>query len=238
MRRIFVLGGPPAHKSPTDGDWEFLGPMRGMPENWAIDATTFVLNGQRYMAYSGKFLENDYTPQQIHLVRMLNATVVDDSVEPVVISEPEYAWEKHGHVNEGPEYIESPDGNWKGLLYSASGAQSDKYCEGTLRFIGSDPLNPKHWQKAPKPIMKRKQEDSPPYGTGHGSFVDLDGQLIHVFHAMPHTNSGMGGRFATMQRAWWTDDGPSFGGHVGYLTDDKKKFAGDSYGHPRWDHLI
>jgi GH43 family beta-xylosidase len=234
-RRIYVLGGPPGAVPPTDGPWEFLGRLAGLPDSWAIDATVFRIDGALYTAYSGKDWEAAQPQQELFIARMLNARNVDASTPPTRISAPEHPWEKRGNaVNEGPEWIESPDGGWRGLVFSASSAGSPGYCEATLQYLGGDPLDPRAWKKSQKPIMKRRPGDEPPYGTGHGNWIDLQGQLLHVFHSMPEKGSGMAYRNATVQRAWWTPDGPSFGGHVGKLTTDREKFAGDEYEHPRW----
>ncbi|KAI1147189.1 glycoside hydrolase family 43 protein [Nemania diffusa] len=56
--RLYVLGGPPATDDPVLGQWEFLGRIYDMPDQWAIDGTVFELKGQLYLAYSGWPLES------------------------------------------------------------------------------------------------------------------------------------------------------------------------------------
>ncbi|KAJ3559998.1 hypothetical protein NPX13_g9463 [Xylaria arbuscula] len=64
--RMYVLGGPPASEDPCSGQWEFLGQIRDMPDQWAIDGTVFELDDQLYLAYSGWPLDSSdlYHPGQ------------------------------------------------------------------------------------------------------------------------------------------------------------------------------
>ncbi|KAK8104289.1 alpha-L-arabinofuranosidase II [Apiospora kogelbergensis] len=160
--RMYVLGGPPATEDPTQGQWEFLGRIHGMPDQWAIDGTVFELHGGLYMVYSGWPLdsgddESDLV-QQLFIMKLDDPTMAADGCgEPVVISTPEQPWEfsrdgngDHG-INEGPQFLESPDGGWKGIVYSCAGSWTHEYKLAVLHYSGGDPLDPRAWPKGQEP---------------------------------------------------------------------------------------
>lgn len=93
--------------------------------------------------------------------------------EKVLISTPEYDWEKSGgdginlpYVNEGPAILENNSNVY--LIYSASGCWCEDYCLGLLKLVGNNPLSKKSWQKYNKPIFSSSKEI---IGPGHCSFI-------------------------------------------------------------------
>ena len=51
--------------------WQFIGPLQGVPDHWAIDATVFALGQNLYCCYSGWPLgDNSDTEQDLFLVQL------------------------------------------------------------------------------------------------------------------------------------------------------------------------
>ena len=146
---------------------------------------------------------------------------------PAVISRPDREWEftmglhgRHG-VNEGPQFLRSPDGGWMGLVYSCGGSWTAEYKMATLRYLGGDPLDPASWRKSAAPLVETR-DPLGPWGPGHGSFLDLSsgdgesggagarngGNVVAVFHATDNPTDGWVGRRARVQRVMFTPDGP------------------------------
>ncbi|KAF2091643.1 glycoside hydrolase family 43 protein, partial [Saccharata proteae CBS 121410] len=217
--RMYVLGGPPADSDPCNGQWDFLGPLRGVPPHqWAIDGTVAHLNGQMYFIYSGWPLDghgdNDKV-QELFIVRMLNPEEADGSRPPTRISKPDHPWEKSGPsgINEGPQFLQSPDGSWQGIAYSCAGSWTRDYKMNTIQYRGGDPLHEGSWHKSDKPLIQEaKGDDNGPHGPGHGNFVPIGNETVAVFHATDRPTDGWENRKARCQRVTWSRHGPEMGG--------------------------
>ncbi|KAI9725187.1 MAG: hypothetical protein M1828_003368 [Chrysothrix sp. TS-e1954] len=231
--RMYLLGGPPANFDPcTGGKWEFLGPLLGMPQQWAIDGTVIKLNGQHYFVYSGWPI-GDHSEselmQYIYIVSMRDALHM--SSPPTELSRPEIPFEltkdgggTHG-INEGPQWLEQPNGDWRGLVYSCAGSWCSEYKMNTLRYLGGDPLNVSSWRKGTAPLLQTTPGGDGPYGPGHGSFLNLNGETLGIYHATDGPFDGWKNRRARCQRVAWTKDGPYMGDYVGKLTPDVDQFT-------------
>lgn len=179
-------------------------------DKWSIDGTILDYQGQYYFAWSG--WEGDVNVRQdIYIAKMENPWTV--SGERVELSRPEFDWEKIGepHVNEGPQFLQNPDGQMF-MIYSASGSWTDDYKLGMLTFTGTDPLNPEHWEKGTEPVFVKDPTVSV-FGPGHnGFFKSPDGtEDWIIYHAAKFQGSGWD-RNVRMQKFTWNEDGtPNFG---------------------------
>ncbi|KAI0015399.1 glycoside hydrolase family 43 protein [Xylariomycetidae sp. FL0641] len=218
--RMYVLGGPAANEDPCRGPWEFLGRIHGTPdEQWAIDGTVFEPgDGHMYLAYSGWPADN---PGNSELVQQLWLTRLEDptsaATQPVMICAPDRPWEittdhngDHA-INEGPQFLRAPDGSWRGLVYSCAGSWTSEYKMATLQLVGGDPLEARNWKKSAQPLVTTKRLSTGPYGPGHGSFLEIKGQVVAVYHATDSPSDGWENRKARVQRVAFTENGPYMG---------------------------
>ncbi|KAL0257160.1 hypothetical protein SLS55_007970 [Diplodia seriata] len=233
--RMYVIGGPPGHEDPCTGHWEFLGRLRGVPEDqWAIDGTVIHLNGQNYFVYSGWPLgeHNSDKTQELFIVHLRSPTEADGGRPPTKISHPDFPWERSGPsgINEGPQWLASPDGSWVGIAYSCAGSWTKDYKMNTIRFAGGDPLDPRSWHKSDKPLISTPDGASGPYGPGHGNFIPIaNNEILAVFHATDNPTDGWGNRKGRCQRVNWTHHGPDMGQCVGPLCGNLDDFMAGNH---------
>lgn len=167
-------------KDPMQGTWKEEGKVKAKQESFSLDATTFEHKGKRYMIWAQNVRGGEHGTGLV-LSEMKNPTTL---VGPeVVITEPEFSWERMKYnVNEGPAVIKH-DGRIF-VTYSAS-ATNHNYCVGLL-WIDEDKdlLDLKNWNKSPGPVFYTN-EDVKRYGPGHNSFTTSeDGKdLIMIYHA-------------------------------------------------------
>jgi len=197
--RMYVL------KSKTQdamGSYSLAGRIGDPSNKWAIDGTVLNRKGKLYFIWSG--WEGDKNGQQnLYIAAMSSPTAI--SSQRVLISRPEYNWEKIGRplINEGPEVLVN-----KGIvfvIYSASGSWTDNYCLGQLRLIGRDPLKPQSWKKCETPVFSGTDRVISP---GHASFTKSpDGrQDWIVYHAARHRGAKWN-RNTRMQPFTWDRQG-------------------------------
>src|SRR3954462_11618508 len=106
--RIYALEN--SSSDPTKGTWTVKGKITDSSDKWAIDASEFDYNGQSYLIWSG--WEGDVNvSQNIYIAKMKDPFTIEGN--RVMISTPEYDWEKAGvppAIIEGPEALINPNG--------------------------------------------------------------------------------------------------------------------------------
>jgi GH43 family beta-xylosidase len=190
--------------------WEFLGPVKGMPEQFSIDATVFSPNGQDlYICWSG-WPPGDYsdTQQNLYIAQMVSPEeiVSEDIMPPACISSADQPWErfqggKRG-INEGPTWLNLPNGAFTGIVFSGHASFTSEYKLGLLRLASpnADPLDPKSWIKRPIPLLVNDKSMPGPYAPGHASFLlspePGDNRIFCIYHATENWGEGFKNRKA------------------------------------------
>lgn len=211
--RMYVIENPDA--DPTSGNWTLKGKVSDATDNWAIDGTVLDLNNQLYMIWSG-WISTSQHVQSLYIAKLSDPWTV--SGDRVMLSTPEYDWEKHGlGLNEGPAVIKNAAGNVF-VTFSASLYATDNYCLGLLTLApGADPMLAASWTKGATPVFSRNDAGHV-YGPGHnGFFKSPDGtEDWIVYHARNNPDGGDNNpRNVRIQPFTWNPDGsPDFGAAV------------------------
>lgn len=180
--------------------WTFVGPLKGVPDHWAIDATVFSPRpNELYCCYSGWPLgDHSDTQQDLFLVKMASPEVAIDSTL-VCISRASLPWERPDNgrrgVNEGATWVSVP--GFQGIVYSAHGSWTNKYKLALLQLVGDDPLKESSWYKRPHPLLVSDEKLGGPFGPGHASFINSmhgDGQVYCIYHGTGKPNEGWANR--------------------------------------------
>nr|WP_298558837.1 family 43 glycosylhydrolase [uncultured Streptomyces sp.] len=210
--RMYVLEGTGAN--PLTATWTEKGQIKTQWESFSLDATTFTVNGVRYLAWAQRDPSvNNNT--DVYLAKMANPWTITGT--PVLLSRPTYSWETVGYkVNEGPAVIQH--GGKVFLTYSASATDAN-YCLGMLTASASaNLLSQASWSKSATPVFTSSAATGQ-YGPGHNSFtVSEDGKSdILVYHDRSYKDiSGDPlndpNRRTRVQKVYWNADGtPNFG---------------------------
>ncbi|MCD7754824.1 MAG: family 43 glycosylhydrolase [Firmicutes bacterium] len=178
---------------------------------FSLDATVFEHRGEWYYVWAEKV---SVGPQisNLYIAKMANGYTL--KTKQVLLSSPDYDWERHGFwVNEGPAVIQREGKVF--LTYSASDT-GVHYCVGMLTAdADSDLLDPRSWHKERWPVLAT-DEAKGVYGPGHNSFTtDSEGRDLLVFHA--RTEAEITGnplynpnRHAMLQPIRWENGRPIF----------------------------
>lgn len=174
---------------------------------WSIDGSILKIDAALYFLFSSWVGPN----QSMFIAPMSNPWTISGT--RVLISQPEYDWERSGgNVNEGPVALYHDDQIM--IVYSASACVTPDYKLGMLTYNGGDPLDKASWDKHPEPVFQRADENGV-FGPGHnGFFKSPDGtEDWIVYHANSDDRGGCDDRRTTrVQRFTWNDDGtPNFG---------------------------
>jgi GH43 family beta-xylosidase len=176
--RKYALSNP--SEDPTIGKWKEEGEIISKRNEFTLDATTFEHKGQRYMMWVDRASDKEVNTG-LYIAKMTSPTTLDD--KQVVISKPQYAWERQGHnVNEAPAVLNR---NGKVFVTFSASATDVNYCIGLLWANGdSDLLDSASWHKLPKPVFFTN-EALKRFGPGHNSFtVAEDGKTdVMIYHA-------------------------------------------------------
>lgn len=181
--------------------WSFLGPLKGIPDHWNIDATVFSMGPNNlYCVYSGWPLgDHSDTQQDLFLIKLSSPEVaIPESL--TVISRASLPWERpeggRRGVNEGPTWLSLP--GFQGIVYSANGSWTCDYCLGVVALVGNDPCRESSWQKRQSPLLVC-DKSSGPFGPGHASFVHSpynDGRVYCIYHGTEKRDEGWANRKA------------------------------------------
>ncbi len=176
--RMYVLEN--VSDNPLEGEWIEKGQLRTEWESFSLDATHFEHRGTHYLVWAQR---DPAIPgnSNLYIAPLANGWTLGGKM--VMLTKPEYEWEKIGFlVNEGAAVIKH-DGQIF-ISYSAS-ATDHNYCMGLLwASEDADLLDPSSWSKSPEPVLTT-DEEAGQYGPGHNSFtVSEDGSTdIMVYHA-------------------------------------------------------
>ena len=149
-------------------------------ESFSLDATTFDHKGKRYLIWAQNVRGGEHG----------TALVLSEMKDPltltgpeVVLTEPEYNWERIKYnVNEGPAVIKR---NGKIFVTYSASATNDNYCVGLLWIDeNADLLEAANWEKSPGPVFYTNEEFKR-YGPGHNSFTTSDDgeTILMIYHA-------------------------------------------------------
>ena len=220
--QIYVVENEAAN--PMEGTFVMKGRIQtDKDNNWAIHASTFEHDGQRYMIWCGwQKRRIDSETQCIYIATMENPWTL--SSDRILISKPEYEWECQWvnpdgsktaypiHVNEAPQYFESKNKDKACIFYSASGSWTPYYCVGLLTADAkANLLDPASWKKSPVPVLQQDPENNV-YGPGGISFTPSpDGKEWYMlYHARQIPNDAPGAsdsRSPRLQKIDWDKDG-------------------------------
>lgn len=208
--RVYVLEN--TSPDPMEGTWVEKGKVKMDWESFSLDATTFEHRGTRYLVWAQNKPEIQGNTN-LYIATLSNPWTLGGT--PVMLSKPEFDWEKVGYwVNEGPAVIKRNGRIF--ISYSASATDAN-YCMGLLSAPeDSDLLNAASWTKSEEPVFKSSSETGQ-YGPGHNCFtVSEDGEDILVYHARSYEQVEKPledpNRHTRAQRLNWKEDGtPDFG---------------------------
>ncbi|AZP05648.1 glycoside hydrolase family 43 protein [Jeotgalibaca ciconiae] len=203
-----------ADENPLTGNWVEKGQVKTAFESFSLDATVFELNGKLYYVWAQKDPEIPGN-SNLYLSEMENPWTLKG--EQIMLSIPEYDWEKIGFlVNEGPAVIIR---NGKVFITYSGSATDENYCMGLLwADETADLMKKESWNKAKEPVFKTSEKNKK-FGPGHNSFtVSEDGTKdILIYHARPQIvleeePLDVPDRHANAQVFTWDEDGfPVFG---------------------------
>ena len=167
-------------EDPLTDKWVEKGQIKTSWESFALDATTFEHNNRRYLVWAQRD-HNIKGNSNLYISEMENPWTIKGN--QVMISTPEYDWEKIGfYVNEGPAIIKK---NGKLIITYSASATDHNYCLGLIwANENSDILDANSWIKTSNPIFVTNEENKQ-FGPGHNSFTksEDDKEDVIIYHA-------------------------------------------------------
>jgi GH43 family beta-xylosidase len=211
--RMYALENSSAN--PLTGTWTERGRISTPWDTFALDASTFVANGVRYLIWAQQE-PGISTNSNLYIARMgSNPWTITGATTRLTV--PTLAWETRGYkVAEGPAVLQR---NGKIFLTYSASATDANYCLGMLTASASaNLLNAGSWTKSANPVFATNDATGQ-YGPGHNSFtVSEDGQSdIMVYHDRNYRDiSGDPlndpNRRTRVQKVYYKTDGtPDFG---------------------------
>ncbi len=176
--RLHVLEN--ASADPFTGEWVERGQLKTGWESFALDATTFVHRGQRFLVWTQRAPDGS-KGTNIYIAKM--DTPLSITGPATMLTRPEFAWEKVKYeVNEAPAVLLK---NGRVFLSYSASATDANYAMGLLTAReDADLLDARSWSKSPQPVFK-SSETNRQWGPGHNSFTTTpDGKTdVLVYHA-------------------------------------------------------
>ena len=147
-----------AAANPLEGEWVEKGQIQTPWESFSLDATTFAHRSVRYLVWTQT--ELDVRGTNLYIAKM--DTPWSITGDPVLLTRPEFRWERIGHwVNEGPAVLIR---NGRVFLSFSASATDHNYCLGLLTADeDADLLDAAAWSKSPEPVF-RSNPDASQYG--------------------------------------------------------------------------
>ncbi|WP_199754600.1 family 43 glycosylhydrolase [Pseudoduganella lurida] len=211
--RLYVL--ECASDDPLKGPWLERGQLKTGWESFSLDATTFALNGQRYLVWTQRPQEAEKQQTSIYIAKM--ASPLSIAGPATLLTSPEYPWERVKYdVNEAPAVLVKNGRVF--LTYSASATDAN-YAMGMLTAkADANLLDRASWSKAAQPVFATSAANGQ-FGPGHNSFTTTpDGKTdINVYHARNYRDIAGDSlkdpnRHTRAQAIAWRPDGtPDFG---------------------------
>ncbi len=142
---------------------------------WAIDGTILHHSTGMYLIWSG-WEGDENVAQNLYIAKLASPTEIGS--QRVLISRPEFAWEKLGgtgvvgelpFINEGPFCFTEKGRTF--VAYSGAGSWCTDYCVALLELVGSDPMDARAWVKQTQPVISRNDQFM---GMGHCSMIEED----------------------------------------------------------------
>jgi GH43 family beta-xylosidase len=211
--RLYVLENAAAN--PLEGTWIERGQLKTGWESFALDATTFAIDGRRYLLWTQRPPTSEKHMTAVYIAEMDTPLSIKGAA--TLLTVPEYPWEKvKFDVNEAPAVLVKNGRVF--VTYSASATDAN-YALGMLTAdAGANLLDARSWSKSPRPVFASSKTTGQ-YGPGHNSFTTTpDGKTdILVYHArgyehIPGDSLHDPNRHTRAQAIAWRADGtPDFG---------------------------
>lgn len=169
---------------PMTDEWENMGVIETVKGDnvsfidMSLDMTPFEANGKWYCIWA-QLYDGSTWDSKLFIAEM--ETPFKLKTKPILLSRPEYDWEKVREVvNEGPAVLKNAGKIYVSFSASATGYE---YCIGLLEINeDADPMNINNWKKWDHPVFQTDEEHQI-YGPGHNSFVKGDnGEWLCVLH--------------------------------------------------------
>lgn len=205
---------------PMTGHFVMKGPIETHAEwNYGIHPNILQLpSGEIYLLWSGWPKRRAETETQcIYIARMENPWTL--SSKRVMISQPEYEWERQWinpdgnrsaypiYVNENPEAFLTPDQQHVIVLYSASGIWTVYTALGMLTAPATaNLLDPESWTKNPEPLLMPDVEAQTSISNVY-LIPSTDGQSTQMLYEFKRMEQGNIVRDTYLRPVTWTDDG-------------------------------
>jgi GH43 family beta-xylosidase len=214
--RMFVIEN--AHPDPMNTEWVEKGQIVTKFDSFSLDGTAFQHRKKLYYVWAQ---QDPRIPgnSNLYISEMANPWTLKG--EQVLLSIPEYQWEKRGFsVNEGPAVIIK---NGKVFITYSGSATDENYAMGLLwADEEAELLNGYSWHKSPEPVFVTSERNKC-FGPGHNSFTKSENNQedVLIFHARPEKNAvgdplDNPNRHAHAQVFTWDSNGfPFFGEPIG-----------------------